>query len=121
VRATTVLDRDHAFDAGSGIHPGRLTPLEIANLALLGRVWGFVKYHHPKVTSGQLHWDYELFRVMPAVLAARDRAAAEAVLVSWLGKLGPVPPCKPCAKLDPRSRSHRTWRGSTIVKWWVRR
>ncbi len=49
----TVLDTDREFDGGSGIALKDLTKVQIANLAMLGKVWGFVKYHHPLVTSGR--------------------------------------------------------------------
>ena len=91
-REQTALDRDHEFDEGSKIALHDLTPVQIENLATLGRVWGFLKYHHPKITSGQLHWDYELFRVMPAVLAAADRAAANEILAQWIDRLGALKP-----------------------------
>lgn len=74
--------------------------MRIGNLATLGKVWGYLKYHHPHVTLGRLHWDYELFRVLPAVLDAKDRAAANAALLHWIENLGLIAPRKPCAKLD---------------------
>ena len=98
-RPTTVLDQDHQFDAGSGIALQALSPQQVENLAALGRVWGFLKYHHPEAAQGKRHWDYELFRVMPGVIAARDRAAANALLLEWVRNLGPVPDCNPCATL----------------------
>ncbi len=100
VRPPTPLDTDHEFDAGSRVAPATLSEVQAGNLALLGRVWGFLKYHHPAVTGGTRHGDYDLFRVMPAVLAAGDRAAASAAMRTWIDTLGPVPPCSPCAKLD---------------------
>ncbi|HEV3440722.1 MAG TPA: S41 family peptidase, partial [Gemmata sp.] len=97
----TALERDHQFDGGSGIViSGEISKIQVENLATLGRVWGFLKYHHPKVTTGQFHWDYELLRVMPQVFSAGDRAAANAVLVKWIDGLGPVAACEKCAKLD---------------------
>jgi hypothetical protein len=66
--------------------------VQIENLATLGKVWGFLKYHHPRVTSGNLHWDYELFRVLPAILEAPDRQAANAALLHWITKLGDLAP-----------------------------
>src|SRR5205823_13618543 len=42
------------------------------------------------------HWDYDLFRAMPAVLAARDRAAGQKALASWVVSLGEAPPCSSC-------------------------
>jgi C-terminal processing protease CtpA/Prc len=102
LRPTTVLDRDHEFDGGSGITITALTKVQIDNLATLGKVWGFLKYYHPKVTSGERHWDYDLFRVLPKILAAPDRAAANAALQQWIDSLGPVSQCKPCVKLDEK-------------------
>ena len=100
VRVQTILERDHEFDAGSKIVLPAATPVQIGNLAILGQVWGFLKYHHPKVTAGTIHWDYELFRIMPAVLAAGDRAAASAALVRWIDGLGKPEPAKAKAKPD---------------------
>ena len=98
-REKTPLDTDHEFDAGSGIALERLTPVQVDNLVALGKVWGFLKYHHPAVTGGKRQWDYDLFRVMPAVLAAADRAAANAAMAKWAAALGPLGECNPCAAL----------------------
>jgi C-terminal processing protease CtpA/Prc len=96
----TALDSDHEFDTGSKIAFTELTPVQIANLATLGKVWGFLKYHHPQVTTGHRHWDYDLFRIMPAVLAAPDRSAGNAALVKWIAELGETGQCMPCATLS---------------------
>lgn len=40
---------------------------KVENLYLLGKVWGFLKYHHPKVTEGKYDWDAELFKMLPFV------------------------------------------------------
>lgn len=101
-RVETVLDRDQEFDAGSKINLSALSEVQIGNLATLGKVWGFLKYHHARVTTGQLHWDYELFRVLPEVLAARDRAAGNAALLRWVDAIGSSEPAGPEAKLDER-------------------
>lgn len=90
------LPADHEFDSGSRIVLDNLTPLQVSNLVTLARVWGFLKYHHPAVTAGQRHWDYDLFRILPAILAAPDRAHANDALLAWIDKLGTIPPCNPC-------------------------
>ena len=96
-RPKTPLELDHQFDAGSGIVISELSKTQIENLAMLGKVWGFLKYHHPAVTSGTRHWDYELFRVLPGVLAARDRQSADLAMVGWARQLGSTPVCDRCA------------------------
>lgn len=87
---------DHEFDTSSHVVIKTLTDTQISNLITLARVWGMLKYHHPTLTSGQRQWDYELFRVLPLILEAPDRADADQDLVAWVDKLGPVQPCSPC-------------------------
>jgi C-terminal processing protease CtpA/Prc len=90
--------QDHEFDAGSGIAAQELTATQVENLALVAKVWGFAKYHHPRVVMGVLNWDYELFRAVPSVLAGPDRSMGAGVLVTWLERVGAVPSCNPCAQ-----------------------
>jgi C-terminal processing protease CtpA/Prc len=101
-REKTALDLDHQFDSGSSLKLDELTEVQIKNLATLGKVWGFLKYHHPRVTSGQVHWDYELFRVLPAVVGASDRSEANAALLHWIAGLGKVAECNSCATLEEK-------------------
>ena len=95
-RPKTPLDLDQQFDKGSGIVISDLSPAQIGNLAMLGKVWGFLKYHHPVVTTGTRHWDYDLLRVLPALLGARDRQAGDRALLDWTQRLGTPPPCDSC-------------------------
>jgi C-terminal processing protease CtpA/Prc len=99
-RITTILDTDHEFDDGSGISLTALSDVQISNLATLAKVWGFLKYHHPAITSGKHHWDYDLFRIMPQVVAAIDRTSAIATLSTWIANLGSVAECTNCATLN---------------------
>ena len=101
-RSETALDRDTEFDTGSGIVTTSLTARQTTDLVRLGKVWGFLKYHHPKITTGEVHWDYELFRVLPRVLAATDQRAANAAMLEWAKGHGEIAPCDPCATLPER-------------------
>jgi len=102
---------DHQFDNGSGISLTDLTDVQVQNLVVLAKVWGFLKYYHPLLTGGQRNWDYELFRVLPAVLAATG--SANQVIADWINtRLGAPPPCSPCATLDTRNLylgTHLDW------------
>lgn len=93
----TVLDTDREFDGGSGINVTTLTPLQTENLAVLGKVWGFLKYHHPAVTAGEHHWDYELFRVLPEILEASDYSERNHTILAWIETIGIPGPCRACA------------------------
>jgi len=94
----TILETDQEFDAGSSITVSSLTESQIEHVAVLGMVWGFLKYHHPRVAAGELHWDFELFRVLPEVLEATDHDARNRILSQWVDKLGVPERCDPCAK-----------------------
>ncbi len=96
-QARTVLDTDTEFDEGSGISTTPLTSVQVENLAVLARMWGFLKYHHPRVATGELHWDYELFRVLPLLLDSPDTASRNDVLLTWAYRVSDPPPCDPCA------------------------
>ena len=77
-----------------------LTPAQVGNLTVLGKVWGFLKYHHPRVTAGKLRWDYELFRVVPKILACQSSAAARQEMHAWIARIGGLDDCTQCASLD---------------------
>lgn len=110
-RKKSILETDTEFANGSGIHIDTLSNVQSDNLATLGEVWGFLKYFHPAVTSGTKQWDFELFRVMPKVIGATSRDAANRVLLDWIDSLGTVPPCSPCATPDTKAQMH------TPIEW----
>ncbi|MBO0359799.1 hypothetical protein J0X19_17690 [Hymenobacter sp. BT186] len=92
--------QDTAFQQASGItFPEKLTQQQLENLAVLGRVWGFVKYYHPAVAAGNFNMDAELFRVLPSVLAAPNEKSRSQLLSTWVAKFGEVPVCKTCKEL----------------------
>ena len=101
VHVPTAAETDHEFDGDSRVVVTRLSPQQVENLVLLGKVWGFVKYHHPRVAAAQLNWDYELFRALPSVLAAADRSQAASAIATWLDRIGaPEPPKEPATPPD---------------------
>jgi len=93
---TTKAQTDTVFVKSSGIDTALLSQKKINNLALLGQVWGFVKYYHPTVAKGDVNMDSELFRVMPAVLKATDSDSLSQALEQWLNHLGNIPACSNC-------------------------
>ncbi|NVO86375.1 S41 family peptidase [Hymenobacter terrestris] len=94
---TYPAEQDTTFQRGSGVvFPAQLSAQQIENVGVLGRVWGFVKYHHPAVAAGNFNMDAELFRVLPAVLAAPNENKRSQLLSAWVAKFGPVPSCRKC-------------------------
>ena len=81
-------DGDTEFDKGSGVPNFMLTETSIRDLEILCKVWGFLKYYHPAVASGDYNWDYELFRIVPKILNSKDQSERNAVLNNWCRSLG---------------------------------
>ena len=86
---------DSAFYAGSGIAFGQLSPEQINNLALAAKVWGFLKYHHPAITKGGYNWDFELFRILPALLKSKSAGERDGYFLAWIEQLGALPDSAP--------------------------
>ncbi len=87
----TAVMRDHELDEGSRFALATLNDAQLDALMLTGKVWGFLKYHHPAVTAGQRHWDFDLLRKLPALTAARRPRDVQRLLVEWIDSLGAVP------------------------------
>ncbi|KFI06467.1 hypothetical protein JN27_15990 [Massilia sp. BSC265] len=49
------------------------------------------------MTGGQRQWDFALLKLLPELLAAKDRETVDAIPHRWIVQLGPVADCKPCA------------------------
>lgn len=90
---------------------GPLTDSKIQSLALLGRIWGFVKYHHPAVAGGAIDWDAELIRAMPVILDASSAVVRNAAILEWLERLGTLQTCVNCASppQDPYFLADLDW------------
>lgn len=80
----SIIDKDTEFDLDSKFELTNLNDIQKRNLFVLGKVWGFVKYHHPAIAEGKISWDYELFRMLPKI----DSKDFDAELVQWINKLG---------------------------------
>ena len=83
-----LAELDNEFDSGSKIPSIVLNPEVQENLRVLGLIWGFLKYYHPRIASGDINWDYELFRIMPAVIAAKSTHVRDQELSNWILALG---------------------------------
>jgi carboxyl-terminal processing protease len=80
-----------------------LTAQQVTHLALLGQVWGYLKYYHPEVAKGKFDWDAELFRMLTAIKQAADDEAFSQLLLQWIEGLGNVPECRKCTVEVPEA------------------
>ncbi|WP_418990762.1 hypothetical protein [Alistipes sp.] len=75
------------FTSSSGYDQTVCDSEMLENLTVLGRVWGFVKYHHPAFAGDKYNLDYELFELLPQVADA-EPAERNRILVSWIDGFG---------------------------------
>ena len=57
----------------------------IADLAVLCKVWGYVKYYHPSVVEGKYKWDNELIEMISKVLKSKNKR--NDLLTEWVKSL----------------------------------
>ncbi|WP_026808548.1 S41 family peptidase [Arenibacter latericius] len=91
---------DKEFDSGSLIEFSNLTTENIDNLELLGRIWGFLKYHHPEIANGNYNWDYELFRFLPKYIMVENPIERDKIILEWIDSFGQVKECEKCQVTD---------------------
>ena len=89
-------EKDREFDKGSSIVFPELSEQLTDDLDLLGRIWGFLKYHHPEVGKGNYNWDYELFRILPKYIQVKNNEERDKVILEWINKYGEISVCSTC-------------------------
>ena len=93
-KKTYKADEDTEFDRGSKITIDACTPQMLVNLELLGRIWGFLKYYHPAVSTGDYNWDAELFRIMHSIINTTNTNERDIIFIKWIEHLGKTTPAK---------------------------
>lgn len=88
---------DSLYSQGSKIEFPELKPEVVENLNVLGKIWGFLKYRHPAITSGKYNWDYELFNFLPDYLKVNDVIERNDKLLTWINSYGELSQCKTCS------------------------
>ncbi|MCV9928066.1 S41 family peptidase [Flavobacterium sp. LS1R49] len=73
---------------------------ETEKLAATCKVWGFLKYYHPKVANGDFNWDNQLLEVLPKIEEAKTKKEFSLVLENWIVSLGEVKDIAPI--IDPK-------------------
>ena len=77
-------DLDSTYADGSKFKMESLSRLQEKNLYKLGKVWGFLKYHHPEIAKGNINWDNQLFKILPAIHSEEF----DLKLTEWVTEIG---------------------------------
>jgi len=83
-KAEPLAKSDDEFRHGSNFVLEYANQQQLNNLFILCKIWGFVKYHHPEIAKGNINWDYELFRMLPAI---QDEDFKD-IVYQWIESLG---------------------------------
>ncbi len=68
---------------------------ENQKLAATCKVWGFLKYYHPKVAHGDFDWDKQLIDVLPKIEQAKNNFEFSLIIETWIDNLGEIPKIAP--------------------------
>ena len=71
-----------------------LSKKQLLNLESLCKIWGFLKYYHPKIAQGEIDWDQELFKYIPLCIDA-DRKELNNIFIQWINRIGDVSTLSP--------------------------
>lgn len=97
---------DEEFDYGSQFSLASPSQEQLDKLYWLAKVWGFLKYHHPQIAAGEVNWDYELFRILPAI----HEEGFDMAILNWAQQLGEVKPGKtPEEEMDIKLQPSTAW------------
>ncbi|WP_294959772.1 S41 family peptidase [uncultured Flavobacterium sp.] len=66
------------------------TLTENQKLVSVCKVWGYLKYYHPKVANGDLNWDQQLFWILSKIEKDQNKEEFSQVLEEWVDSLGKV-------------------------------
>ena len=104
-------DSDSEFASGSNVTISTLSPAQTRNLSLFIKIWGFLKYHHPTITGGEIDWDAEFLNSLPTVLSLQSPREGNEWLSAWIDQIGDVNACDPCAaaSIDVALHSDTAW------------
>ncbi len=61
------------------------------------KVWGFLKYYHPKIAGAEANWDKQLLEKLPKIEKAQTKEEFSLILENWIDDLGPIPEIAPIA------------------------
>lgn len=115
--------KDRGSDISSDIIFPELSKQKIDDLELLGRIWGFLKYHHPEIAKGNYNWDYELFRILSTFLNVTDNRHRDQVLIEWIDKYGGITKSNICKSMPDNVflKPDLFWIENSGISWELRK
>jgi C-terminal processing protease CtpA/Prc len=54
------------------------------------KVWGFLKYYHPRVANGEFNWDNKLFEILPKIEKTNTKEEFSLIIEDWINNLGEI-------------------------------
>ncbi len=98
IKQSSVFDSEFALN--------ELSEKEVNKLQLLGKLWGFLKYYHPKVATGDYDWDKQLFQMLPLI----KEDDFDSKLEEWVASLGNL-------QIQMTIKAHQNIKFSSDFKW----
>ncbi|TNE52859.1 MAG: hypothetical protein EP338_13810 [Bacteroidetes bacterium] len=79
------------------------------NLYYTAKFWGFLKYYHPVVASGQSDWNLELIQQLENLEKCKGQEEVKQFFESWLAELKSPSKCRKCKKQGKKEYDDRNF------------
>ena len=96
---------DKEFDYHSKIKYRVMNKKLVNDLFFISKIWGFLKYYHPKIAQGDYNWDYELFRIIKKCGTTKTKTSRNLILTDWVNSLGTIPEIKENESINNTSKT----------------
>lgn len=70
----------------------------VQKLHVTAKVWGFLKYYHPRVNEDTVNWDQQLVGMISKLDQVKTDEELSDLYVKWIESLGEVQPCSDCSQ-----------------------
>lgn len=90
---------------------------ELENIIVFTKIWGFLKYHHPNVATGNINWDKEFIQRVDVISKINESQKRDEYYTEWINGLGKIKKKKTALiKKDTFNRNYDiTWLGDDKI------
>lgn len=83
---TIIVSNKHVYKSKTLLE--NVTDTTLDDFFVVCKLWGFLKYYHPIISSGKYEWDCELFYILNKVVNVSGKHDRNELLNNWINSFG---------------------------------
>lgn len=83
---TIIVSNKHVYNSKTLLE--NVTDTTLDDFFVVCKLWGFLKYYHPIISSGKYEWDCELFCILNKVVNVSGKHDRNELLNNWINSFG---------------------------------